>query len=431
MLVTDFMLFLRGGNNRFSDAIRTTILLFLLIIFYQVFYYIKDFSIIYYFSKIFAPVIVLFITLFFMIAYSKQIKIGRDGVLVLVAGSYLILVSALTAYFNYGQSLHIGVAWQIKVLPLFFFFSVNLMLQANWVNVGHFYRATTLLSVLALFSYLILYIAINPADYWHDDSYFFVNDSKGFRFRFPDVPVLLGLFIFFWRWQLLGRLLDALVWGVFLGYFVFIHEQRFLLLCVIMLTSYRIFKNSGVLLKAIVIGVIPIIVMLVFSLDIFISLLSGNDSSLLARLLTINNIFNTVSESPLGLMFGYGNLSPEFNGGFEALYGRHFWLSDVGWLGLLYEYGLIGVFLIFYILYKIIRYSERLVILREPFLLALRDLGWIILLMSIIAPRVIYASGVSATIFAILAFTYHTLKKYNTVHIEPMVVMKGENKVVK
>jgi len=99
-----------------------------------------------------------------MIAYSKQIKIGGDGVQVLVVGSYLISVSALTAYFNYGQLLHIGVAWKIKVSPLFFFFSVNLMLQANWVSVGDFYRATILLSVVALFFYFILYITVKPAD---------------------------------------------------------------------------------------------------------------------------------------------------------------------------------------------------------------------------------------------------------------------------
>lgn len=181
-----------------------------------------------------------------------------------------------------------------------------------------------------------------------------------------------------------------------------------------LLIFYHLIRESKTSIKLLIIAAAPVGIFLIFSTEMFSSLISGGDASVVSRRITANIIISEFIKSPANVFFGFGNLSTYFNDGFESLYGPHFWLTDVGWLGLLYEYGLFGVILIVILMFRMVQHAGRLAKLRSPFFNAMRDLVWVILLISIIAPWIIYYSGVTATLLAIFSFADHRLKKYRS-----------------
>lgn len=87
------------------------------------------------------------------------------------------------------------------------------------------------------------------------------------------------------------------------------------------------------------------------------------DSSIRSRFIATQIVIDQITRDFNLLMFGAGNLSMQYEGGLLNFFGTHFFISDLGVLGGIYKYGLIGfIFLgiipMFYFI-KLFFYSRK------------------------------------------------------------------------
>jgi hypothetical protein len=76
----------------------------------------------------------------------------------------------------------------------------------------------------------------------------------------------------------------------------------------------------------------------------------SNDNSSNARIWTSLTVLNYFEHNDLSIYFGTGRLSHQWNNGYERLFG-YFYPEDIGLLGGLFLYGILGLFLLIIIPY--------------------------------------------------------------------------------
>jgi hypothetical protein len=120
------------------------------------------------------------------------------------------------------------------------------------------------------------------------------------------------------------------------------------------------------------------------------------------RLNTIEEILAVLGSDPFRWLLGVGHLNPLTGTTIQDIYGITFWPSDVGWFGVLFEFGLAGavvIAILYYILWKESRYHKSGS--GSYFMLAMKDYVRKMIILSILVPAIPFLSGVYATLLAI------------------------------
>ena len=375
---------------------------------FQIFYYIKDSMVLYALAKAVIPAFIALFTYFLVVRFFYTRKAYPFTGLIIFFFVYLISVSALASHFYFKQSLLYGVAAQVKLLPMLFFFYVYYLLETKKLNMESVSNYLIYWGLISLVVYVLINVLVNPAAVWTKESSIVVNDAKGYRFRLPEPFILIALFYFFRKYFETYSLKSLILFTAFALYMIVFHKQRLLLLSASFVLYFVSLKNFKMHTRVLVTGLLSVLTIGVFLLlDTYQNLLTGEDTSYLARVHTITIAFDFLRHGLVQLLFGAGNLNLYNYVNFNTLYGQNFWLSDIGWLGLTFEFGLIGSFMLAYLFYLILKAAGGLDERAPLILFALRDYLIAMLIVSVIAPRIAYLSGISMSILAIFAYYKH------------------------
>lgn len=374
---------------------------------FQTFFYASDFYFLYVVQKVIFPIVCFAYAIGVLFSQGVRGKVvSRYEIVIWLSSTYLVVVPALAALNEFGQPIEYGLGAEAKILSVFWFFLWVGFLRKLSVSPLEIEGSVVFTGVVLTLIYISANFLLDPQEYWTETSQLVTNDGKGYRFRFPVVILEICFFV------LIRRIVDRFrVWEfvfacALIAYFLVFWKQRTELLCVIAVASVVLLGKSSNVVRIVffVVGIAGFGYLI--SLEEYVSIFSGTDSSFLARAERLDIITTFLLKSPFNFLTGAGQLNQFWNDGADSVFGTYFSASDFGWLGVLYEFGFGGVVICLYFMYLLLRTSNRLVSKSdEKIFLAMRDFVWVTVLLSVIAPRLLYYPGIFGVLLA--TFTYY------------------------
>lgn len=270
----------------------------------------------------------------------------------------LPVLGALSASIVFGQPMWLGLAAQRGFLLALFAYAMGNFLHSGRLTIAEFQRALVILAWLNLAICAPVLIFLDPNNY--RDLGGLVSDGGGVfnQFHLPMTFIIFGAIYFVCTWTLSGRAKYGLLAAPFLLYIFVGTSGRVLALAMIAALVMSVWIGSPHKRFGNVLGVIGLIavflVVVEFALpgktgamlskyqDAF-SAVSGaygvDDISANSRILQAETAWPYVLDNPI---IGTGALSNQWNGGYRATFG-YFHPSDLGLLGLVFVYGLVGL----------------------------------------------------------------------------------------
>lgn len=321
--------------------------LVLLVMFFQLPYYKQEAGPIYVLAKVF-PLILAPLVIYGMVALRLP-----DRVLYLTFTVYALAVTPFLSMLHLPNGLGDAVAATAKAWPVTFYFSAAAALVLLRPSEESLARWMIALGAFTFALMLLLWVVI-PVE-WYQPVMFGANmfswdEGRGNYIR---MPMMLAEVSVFWLAQRFAR--DrGLAQGVLLvGALVsmmLIYKARLptgvTLMIVLMVLAIQVpvtwrwalgaMAALPAALGAMVLGpMVPALLAEIF------------DESLFIRLRSVAIGWNWLMDDPLKLIFGGGSISTfsEYTLG-DYFNSPDFWLTDIGWLGVLMEYGMIGTALI-------------------------------------------------------------------------------------
>lgn len=295
-------------------------------------------------------------------AFSK--RISKFEVYVLIV-CLLPFLSSITAYYFFHQPLQFGLLAQRNFYLILTGLLLLVGLQKGWIKLNHIKTAMLWLSWTCLISYLLVNFTVNPVPFKESGFVGFNSLKGGYLFRFNMIFIVFGCIYYFIsmlkrvkRWHFLWFLF-------FLGYLLFIRQDRTIvvstLLVLVLTLLYQIRTKRGLYISLATLGLLILGGGALFLTrseatrkvrDLYAnsfnvlsnvgnSKATGNGS---VRVSEIDIAWKGIKRSPI---LGMGKLSNQYNDGFSGVYG-HFYPADVGFVGVTYLYGLLGLLLFFY-----------------------------------------------------------------------------------
>lgn len=373
--------------------------------------------------------IFLFILAIFYGYYALEgLKTKRIARLTLICIPILLVpfISAIQAKANFGQPFIIGLATGRLI-----FYTVSgafliYFLEQGKITIKQVETSVLYVAIIYFIICLSLYIFVNPSTLMHTDLVKY-QAGKGFTYRLSPLLTVILLFYsllkgmiekdkkFFMLFVLVmaylvifvqGRSLLAAIVGTiglfFLRNFTFLQNLKYLLLAVLLCFgayAFLMFTSPEVIYEN--------VKLFMSAANVF---LGGEvtDGSALSRLYEFDIAVRGFKQHP---WFGNGFLSNQYNGGFAGLY-DHFFPTDIGIMGNLFLYGIIGT-LVFYIpFFAAFSYRKYLRNNKDLFLMTCQYSLLFIFVQMFIAARNIQNMGLIIFIFAIIYyFRYYKPKE--------------------
>lgn len=365
--------------------------------------------------------IFLFILALFYAYYALEgLKTKRIARLTLICLPILLIpfISALQAKANFGQPFIIGLATGRLI-----FYTVSgafliYFLEQGKITMKQVETSVLYVAIIYFIICLSLYIFVNPATLMHTDLVKY-QTGKGFTYRLsPLLTVMLlfyallkgmiekdkkflALFLLVMLYLVIfvqGRSLLAAIVGTiglfFLRNFSFLQNLKYLVLTILLCFgayAFFMFTNPTIIYE---------------NVELFMSaanvFLGGEvtDGSALSRLYEFDIAVRGFKQNP---WFGNGFLSNQYNGGFAGLY-DHFFPTDIGIMGNLFLYGVIGTSFFYIPFFAAFSYRKYLRHNKDLFLMTCQYSLLFIFAQMFIAARNIQNMGLIIFIFAIIYY---------------------------
>jgi hypothetical protein len=394
-----------GANA--AGWLRIAILTLALPMFAQTFHYIKDLSFLWALSKAF-PILSAPLALALLWR-----RLPRDALAWLLGLAWLVLVPSVTAIFAFEQSFFLGLTAQVKLLGMLHaasFLGLLLILRPSLAEISVAFGVWAAVMAFALIAlWGLAPLSWYSTGYEFGDAPFLSIDHRGTRIRMPMVFILIGLF---WaQRRLLERLslrdialvLGGLALAIFIvGTRAVIAATLATLALILISAAPRPMRIAGLALAAI--GTIVFLLSPAAASLFDGSLAIGSD----IRLTTARIAMEFLGNDPVRWMLGVGTLSPLDPAALARFFNHFFFLSDVSWLGVVFEYGLVGASIVLALIARAWWLGQEVQSrIRSPFLAALQDYLVFVLLISPLYSVMTLQPGEVAVIAAI--FTYGTL----------------------
>jgi hypothetical protein len=332
---------------------------------------------------------------------------------VLLSFFWLVLCPSFAAIFYFRQDFFTGISAEVKILPMLYFFSFLALLL---------YVKPTLKELAAAFLFcgaatcilLIVLWAVVPdsvytGHYEIGSSPLFTKDDRGHRIR---AQMYFGLIAMFYCYR---RFLRApqLKWllGTAIGFTVVFGIVRARASDVGMLAVLLVngFLMSSARYRVMLLIVAPIGIAALFSFGYLASMFSTDVSSGFdLRWETATEAANFLGNDPIRWIFGVGTISPTNTDSLVAFFNHFFFLGDITWLGILFEFGIIGAaLLLVYELRAMMFYRQLRRRVESDFLGSLFDYLLFVVLISDLYPLTL-TPGESAVIMAVFAYVWQT-----------------------
>ncbi len=385
------------------------VLLPLLPLFGESFHYVKGLYFLWALSKVFP---LLSLPLALVLFRGERPPVARQLLLSLL---WLVLVPSFTAVFSFQQDFFTGLTAQVKLLPLLYFFSFLGLLR--WLKPSSSELATGFLICSGVTFALLLGFWVAAPQSWYSTTYqigdspIFSVDSRGDRIRMPMYFGTIGLFYCFRRFLFGQGLARRTFWllSAAAGFALVLEavRTRATVLGLAAMAALNALRYARPRTRAVVALLIPILLLLLFTVPYLRTAFATDpESGFDIRWTTISEALDFLGTNPLRWILGVGTISSLDPGGMIAYFNHFFFLADISWLGVIFEFGLIGALLFLLLPARGLLLFHQLDIPRSnAFLGSLQDyLLYILLISPLVAPTL--APGEFAIILALLVYQW-------------------------
>jgi len=283
----------------------------------------------------------------------------------------VMFVSAFKSYLTFDQPFLYGIFVQRSILLSLSSIFLLHLLHKNTINIFDIENSFIILSHTLLILYLFFYLFIDAGKYVKT-SFTSFSPVKGYRYRFENFLIVMLLFyaiiklVLEKKWIFIGSFVLAIVY-----LFVF-YQGRIVIfstaITIIVFFTINIFlKQKGppklytvyvFLLLGLLIYLFPQLIQKhIKAFGNVVSLLSGNEVREPSVYIRFHESIIAIEGFKNNILFGTGRLSFRWEEGYKSLF-NYFYPSDIGLLGNLYIYGIIGT-MIFYIPFIAVAYWSK------------------------------------------------------------------------
>lgn len=373
----------------------------------------------------------LVIVLFFLVAYVVNAllstnQIGKVELYYLLLIAIIPIYGAYRAAIEFKQPYIYGIlserGWLLLGVGIWFYYIlVTKKIAFSTIESAFIFMAW---SSLVVFAFFILTFDFNHLEYYKETSRLVKEtDYRGLRFKFQTYFIMFGAIYYFIKYLFNKKTIDFLFFLVFVGYILFVVQGRiYIIVLVVTLLCYYLFNYSmnRILLNTVKVSVIlflAVIVLQVYAPDYIgrmgymyeqmFQVISGElskDSSANARIYASKMVLGYFDAEPLSFWFGTGSVSHHWNEGYESIFG-HFYSGDIGLLGGLFVYGIVGCIFIFAIPFIIsLKIFKEINEKKDVFVVALKYLLFVALIRSIQGGYLFFPIEYIIPLFILIAY---------------------------
>lgn len=328
---------------------RVVLLIAVLPLFGQTMHYMKDIKPLWALSKAF-PILSLPLVLPVLTRRRPPLVYGW-----LFAFLWLLLVSSAIGIFTFDQAFVMGLTAQVKLMPMLYALSFLGLLLVVRPTAEELLIAFAACAVLTFATVFLLW-ALAPQSWYvstveFGDAPLLSADDRGNRIRMPMYFGMIALFALHRRmlikpdWRIAGLEVAALalIVGVVRTRSVVLASMATLAVVTFMAAPprWRVGAIVGMALLALVLLQVPYV-----QSAFDTSAASGFD----VRQTTAIKAAAFLGSNPLKWFFGVGTLTPLADGGLAKFFNHYFFLADITWLGVVFEFGLLGAGIIVFLL---------------------------------------------------------------------------------
>lgn len=388
---------------------RQVLLIVLNIFLFQYFFYLKEFSLLYISSKIIFPFVNLLFSLILFLEYlynKNKIEYTQTFLFIFI---YLVFQSSVLSFIYFDQDLIWGLTAQVKLLPLFFLsisFYVWRYLSVSWSEIEVSIKILSWITIFVMYYFEILF---DPTNLVIPEGNMFIqyDDFRGFRYNFPIFVIQLFFFVSLYNIKKSYTRIDLIYLFMVIIYISILSQRRIetVSMFAVLFYFYYGYLSSYVKILSIIGFFALIYVYLIFSPVMnIVELISASS----IRLSTITIIMDFLKENPLSIIFGVGFINPVSGNSIQNIFGINFWPSDVGWIGVCFEFGLVGLFAFMYIYYILFKEINNVTKFSDNSLIhGLKLYLYKILIASILIPTLPLQTGVVSTMLALVLYFKH------------------------
>jgi hypothetical protein len=290
--------------------------------------------------------------------------------------TFFPVYSAVVTWFYFGQPIMDGILIQKHWLQGIHGLVIFYLLKTRFVTLYELRDLQLAYPLVTMPLYVFILLTFNPNKY-QGTLFVYCNTAKGgCQFEFEIMALAFASIYFFIRFLRSNNWKYGLLWLLFFGYIFFINQKRGT--SVALLGTYGLYALLNLKADKIIYYSMTAVVVLLSAagilylfqpqiLDRIISqyqnvvlVLLGEqtgESSADARIRESLIAFKYFEKNDFSVLFGNGRINPDWSSSVRAEFG-HFYPSDLGMLGVIFQYGLLGL-LVGYIGYFMIIFWNR------------------------------------------------------------------------
>lgn len=398
-----------GGKPRIRQTAeiseRFALLLLVLPMFGQMFHYMIDAGPIYLLSKAWP-----FLTL--PLAVIGMVRLGGfPHIPYILVLSYVIGFTPLMSMAYLGNTALDAFGTTVKVWPFTYYFSVLAMLVMLRPSTEAIARAILALGVATFVMMWFLWFAA-PLSWYSTDGItsklFLLETERGYRIY---MPMIFGILLILWlgrRFWETGRLRYLALTSFGLFSMLWIYKQRTPIAAVMLVLVWSLFQTSRGMRRTFIgvsMGVGGAILAFYAALKISDQFVTSLGASATIRQNSIAVAIDFLSDGLLRWIFGVGASTRFSSVTLAEIFGRDdFYLADIGWVGVIFEYGIMGALLILSLYFVGLREGFRAFSSnRDPIVGVITDYV-VFLLVSTAIYSSVFTPGELATMTALLLY---------------------------
>jgi hypothetical protein len=278
---------------------------------------------------------------------------------------WLLLIPSFISQTTFNQNVIAALPAQVKLLPILYFFSFLALLR--WADPAPAeLERTVVVLALASFAILVVIWALAPqaayvAHYDAGDAPLLASDARGNRIRLPMFYGMIGLLYAFrrftqtWNWRWLA------VWAAGFGLMYGLVRMRTYILGMAVMAGFTLFRQASPKARFGLIALIPFALLALFQTPMMASIFSTDKAYAFdVRYISTMKAIAFLGTDPMRWIFGAGTLSPVDPSAMMTYFNHFFFLADITWMGVIFEFGLVGAVLIMALPLRAIWMMQRL-----------------------------------------------------------------------
>ncbi len=271
--------------------------------------------------------------------------------------------SAWLSFVEFGQPFIYGLLAERKWFIVISGLMLLHLLKTGKINLNDIERSFLIIAWLSLIAFMLMINILDPEDYLDIEGFIVYSELRGgYRFKLSPIFIVFAVIYYFIRYFHTKKIINILFFSVFLGYIVYIQQGRTLTISLLIALTIYVFFNLKLRDKLVLtfysIFLVTIILYISFALNqifierttllysnvlLFLQGMETGEPGVDIRLALVALTLNILLSDWKYLLFGIGRLSNQWNEGFGGVF-DYFYPADIGIIGVIFLYGLIGLF---------------------------------------------------------------------------------------